>query len=370
MDSPYLLESLARALDVVDRLQLAGAESTSLLDLARQTSINKTTVLRILRTLEHRGWVVQPAPGRYRSAIRLSDNRTRRIGYSSRDNRLPFPRAVTASITRSAAAHGAEILSFDNRSSRTQTIRNAERMIREKADIAIVFQVESDTGPELSSLFNESGTPLISIDMTIAGATYFGADNYSAGITAGRAMAKALAESGHGRIEEIILVGNMRFGSLPAARLSGFMNSFETHYPRFSTIQITTLDSRGSFETGLRLLRARMRSTRRRRGIVVCVSDPAAMGAVQAIEEAGRAKDWLVWSFGGGLDIRLELRRPNSPLLGAVGFGPEEYGTQLWNLIAQLLEKKPAPPALFAKMKILTRANINTLYPHDHETPR
>ncbi len=364
MPSSYFLDSLSRAIEVVQHLQRTHSESISLIELARQTAINKTTVLRILRTLEHHGWVVQPAPGRYRAAIRFSDNRSRRIGYSSRDNRLPFPRAVTASVTRCAAAHGVEVLLFDNRGSRAQTVRNAERMLREKVDLAIIFQAESSTGPELSTLFHESGTPLISIDMAIAGASYFGADNYSAGLTAGRAMARTMAETGAARPEELVLVGNTRFGSLPAARLQGFLSAFQKYYPRFEAIQVTSLDSRGSLETSLRLLRARMAAARRR-GIAVCVSDPGAMGAVQAIEEAGRARDWLVWSFGGALDIRQELRRAATPLFGAIGFGPENYGDQLWTLATQLLEKRPAPPALFTKMKVLTRSNIDSLYPQD-----
>jgi biotin operon repressor len=98
MSSSYLLASVSRAIEVVNHLQQIHGESVSLLELARQTGIHKTTVLRVLRTLEHHGWVVQPAPGRYRAAIRFSGHRPHRIAYSSRDNRLAFPRAVTASV--------------------------------------------------------------------------------------------------------------------------------------------------------------------------------------------------------------------------------------------------------------------------------
>lgn len=369
MSSSYLLASVSRAIEVVNHLQQIHGESVSLLELARQTGIHKTTVLRVLRTLEHHGWVVQPAPGRYRAAIRFSGHRPHRIAYSSRDNRLAFPRAVTASVTRCASARGVELLAFDNRASRAQTLRNAERMVREKVDLAIVFQAESSTGPELATRFNEAGVPLISIDMAIAGAFYFGADNYQAGLTAGRAMARALLEPGGGPApEELILVDTPRFGSLPAARLQGFVSGFQKHYPQAGGIATATLDSRGSFEVGLRLLRARMRAARRR-GIAVCVSDPAALGAVQAIEETGRARDWRVWSFGGGADVRQELRRPGSPLFGAIGFAPESYGDQLWTLVAPLLANKPAAPALFARTKVLTRQNIDSVYPQDQLHP-
>lgn len=363
----YLLDSLTKGLEMIDLLAQLRGESVSLAELSRQTRINKTTVLRILRTLEHKGWASQTAPGQFRLAVQFVENRPKRIGFSSRDNRLSFPSAVTASIQRTAAEHGVGVLSLDNRSSNTQTIRNAERMILEKVDCAVVFQAESATGPELSSLFNESAIPLVSIDMAIAGASYFGADNYTAGLSAGRAMARALMETGRDRVDEIMLMGNPQFGSLPAARLNGFLKAFEKHYRRFAGIPVSALDSRGSFETGIRLLRKKMRATQRRNGIVVCVSDPLAMGAIQAIEEAGRAKGWLVWSFGGAPDIRMELRRAGTPLAGVVGFGPEQYGPQIWNMVARLMDGHPAEPAIFAKMKVLTPDNIDSLYPHDLE---
>jgi ribose transport system substrate-binding protein len=364
MAPSYVLTNLERAIDVFTRLQAIPGETTSLVELSRQTGVNKATVLRILRTLERHGWVTQPVPGRYSAALLFSTGleRLRRIGYASRDNRLPFPRAVTESITQTAASHHTELLTFDNRGSVSQTVRNAQRILREKVDVAVVFQAASDSGPELASLFHGSGIPLISIDMTIAGASYFGADNYAAGVLAGQAARRMLPAA---PIDEVILVGNTHFGSLPAARLSGFLQSFEKRSPRASQLQITRLDSRGSFETGLRLLRTKMRSSKLRRGIIVCVSDPAAMGAMQAIEESGRAHLWQIWSFGGAKDIRRELRRTDSPIAGAIGFGPEDYGNQLWKLVAPMVEKKATVPALFAKMKVLTRDNIESLYPQD-----
>jgi ribose transport system substrate-binding protein len=367
MNESYLLESVSRAIGVFGILQRQRVESLTLSELARLAEINKTTTLRILRTLEKHGWVAQPSPGRYRAMLRFLDNRSYRVGYSARDNRLPFPRAVTESIATSAAAHGVEMLSLDNRGSTVRTMQNAQRMIREKVDLALVFQADSSTGPELSSVFNEAGIPFVSIDMGVAGASYFGADNYSAGLNGGRTAARALTQAQAPPLEEMILVGNQRFGSLPAARLKGFQKGFEKRAGTVTEIAPVVLDSQGSFETGIRLVRARMRSTRRKRGLVVCVSDPIAMGATQAIEESGRAEGWMVWSFGGGLDIRDELRRPGSPMLGAIGFCPEQYGPQLWNLVTPLLERKPAPPALFARSRTLTRESIERLYPHDRE---
>ena len=61
-ETPYLLDSLTRGIDVIHLLAQLRDEPVSLAELSRQARINKTTVLRILRTLEHKGWAVQTAP--------------------------------------------------------------------------------------------------------------------------------------------------------------------------------------------------------------------------------------------------------------------------------------------------------------------
>lgn len=362
----YLLDSLQRAIRIIELLQANPVEAMPLSRLSRDAAVNKTTVLRILRTFEHCGWVVQQAPGQYRLAFQRLDARPRRVGYASRDERLAFPRAVTESIAQTASAHGVELLAMDNRGSRMHAVKNVERMIREKVEVAIIFQPDAAVGPEIASLFHESGTPVISLEMPMAGAAYFGADSYSAGITGGRAMARVLQKSGE-RVEELLFLSNPGFGTPSAARLNAFRKAFQEQDRRNATLTVTSVDGNGSFASGLRLVRLRMKATRKRRCLVVCQNDPAAMGAAQAIEESGRAGGWSVWSFGGALDVRMELRRKGSPMAGAIGLAPERYGDQIWNLVSAMLEKRPAPPALFARMRVLTRENIDELYPRDLE---
>lgn len=168
-------------------------------------------------------------------------------------------------------------------------------------------------------------------------------------------------------MEELLLLGTAGFGTPSAARLNAFRKAFQQADRRNASASVHEGEGNGSFASGLRLVRLRMKSSRKRRCLVVCQNDPTAMGAAQAIEESGRMGDWMVWSFGGALDVRMELRRKGSPMIGAMGLCPERYGDQIWNLVSAMLEKQPAPPALFARMRVLTRENIRELYPHDLE---
>jgi ribose transport system substrate-binding protein len=64
-------------------------------------------------------------------------------------------------------------------------------------------------------------------------------------------------------------------------------------------------------------------------------------------------------------DARAELRAAGSPLIASVGYFPERYGEGVIRLALELLERRPVPPALFVKHQIVTRDNVDHLYPND-----
>jgi len=56
-------------------------------------------------------------------------------------------------------------------------------------------------------------------------------------------------------------------------------------------------------------------------------------------------------------DARNELRRSGTRLIGSVAYFPERYGDELIPLALGILEKKPAPPAVFVKHQLITPKN-------------
>jgi ribose transport system substrate-binding protein len=65
------------------------------------------------------------------------------------------------------------------------------------------------------------------------------------------------------------------------------------------------------------------------------------------------------------LEARAELRRTGSRLIGSVAFFPEKYGEGLIPLALDILEKKPVPPAVYVKHKLITMQNVDNYYPND-----
>jgi ribose transport system substrate-binding protein len=52
-------------------------------------------------------------------------------------------------------------------------------------------------------------------------------------------------------------------------------------------------------------------------------------------------------------------------LIASVGYFPERYGEGVIHLALELLGRRPAPPAMFVKHQIVTRDNVDHLYPND-----
>ncbi len=54
----------------------------------------------------------------------------------------------------------------------------------------IEFQTDESVAPVIASKYLEAKIPMIAIDVPHPGATYFGANNYEAGLLAGRYLGK------------------------------------------------------------------------------------------------------------------------------------------------------------------------------------
>ena len=70
-------------------------------------------------------------------------------------------------------------------------------------------------------------------------------------------------------------------------------------------------------------------------------------------------------SQGASIEIRKELRRPGSGLIGSVAFYPESHGAKVLRLAVEILEGRATPPAVFVEHKLITPENVDQAYPND-----
>jgi ribose transport system substrate-binding protein len=362
---PYIVRSVVHAAQILGVFASAG-EMLRLRDVVQRTGFGKGLCFRLLHTLHHCGLLEKVDESRYRVVSELRRRRRYRIGYGAQGQDSSFAREVHTSLLQAAEREDVELIVVSNRYQPKVALRNAEQLIREHVDLVIEFQTDEAIAAAIASKYLEANVPLIAIDIPHPGATYFGANNYQAGLLAGRYLGQWARSRWNGQVEEVVLVELARAGTLVHARMGGVRAGLkETLHEAVDACPVVTLDGDGQFKTALEKVRRRLRESKARYVLVAAANDPSALGAARAYQEAGRAGTCAIVGQNAEPDARAELREPRSPLIASVGFFPERYGDGLIKLALDILAHRQTPPALFIRHQLITTENVDHFYPND-----
>jgi ribose transport system substrate-binding protein len=306
----------------------------------------------------------------YRVILFLKGHTHFRIGYAGKNEQSAFARQISESLRRACDENGIDLIQLDNRSSAAAALRNAERLIRERVDVAIEFQMFERIAWEIGSKFLEAGIPLIAVEIPHPGAVYFGGNNFEAGRLCGRTVAERARQDWSGAVDSVLLLEWPVAGPLPHSSLTGFVKGVGEVLPRLDDQRFIHLDGKGDFGNSLDVVRKHLRRSRVKRFLVGAINDQSAFGALRAFEESGRATDCLVGGHNADQAARLELRRPGTRLVATVGFFPEKYGDGLVRLATDIFQKRHVAPSVFVKHSLITARNVDTLYPNDVLIPK
>jgi ribose transport system substrate-binding protein len=289
-----------------------------------------------------------------------------RIGYTALGHHSSFQRAVQDSLVWAAKSEDIELIVLDNRRNSKTALRNVDHLVREKVDLAIEFQIDEAIASAISARYLDAGIPFIAVHVPHPGGTYFGANNYQAGLLAGQYLARWAKTHWSGQADEILLLDAARAGSLVHGRIAGLVAGLkEALGATFERCQATTLDGDGQFALALDRVRRHLRRSEKRRVLVGAVNDSSALAAASAFNEAGRSASCAIIGQNAEPDARVELRRPRTPLIGSVAYFPERYGEELIALALDILARRPTPPAKFIRHQVITAANLDRYYPND-----
>ena len=220
----------------------------------------------------------------------------------------------------------------------------------------------------VAAKFLEANTPVIAIEVPHPGATYFGANNYKAGLIAGRALGRWTREHWKYKLDQVLLLELPIAGSLVELRITGFADGLRSELPEVGNLPAVHLNGRGDFEQVLETMRQFLRRARAKRTLIGTVNDVCALAALRAFEEVGATDKIAIASQNCLPEVRAELRRPNTPLIGTVAYFPELYGEEIIPLALGILAKKTLAPAVFVKHQLVTPRNVDLIYPLDERT--
>ncbi|HWD00205.1 MAG TPA: substrate-binding domain-containing protein [Candidatus Sulfopaludibacter sp.] len=360
----YMVKSLVHASRILEAFQTAG-DVLRLRDVVTRTGFNKGMCFRLLYTLHQCGFLDKVGENHYRLASEVRRRRLYRIGYAAQGQDTSFDREVRLSLSRAAEREHIELITVDNRYQPKIALRSADYLIREQVDLVIEFQTDELIAPAIASKYMEANIPFIAIDIPHPGATYFGANNYQAGLLAGQYLGRWSKKHWGAEVDEIVLVELQRAGSLPKARMRGVLTGISEMLRLSERCRTVSIDGDGQFQQSLERVRKLLRETKSKRILVGAANDSSALGAMRAFQEAGRANECVVVGQNGEPEARAELRTPHTRLIGSVAYFPEKYGDGLLRLALDILARRVVPPAVFTNHQLITPENVDHFYPND-----
>ncbi len=285
-----------------------------------------------------------------------------RIGFANQDERLPFASAVRTGMIDAADANGIELLLADNRSDGATAIANAEAFIKAQIDLAVIFNTDARANNMIVEALRQVNVPVIAIDIPIPGATFFGFDNYRAGLMTGRLLGQYVRRQWHGVFDVVFSLELPISGPVPAARMQGQIDGLREQLS-VPEGRIVRLDSRNTSVDSCAATRTALKKIRRSDKVIVLgINDEAVLGALSAFAEEGTLNRCVTAGLGADVDALRELRRPGSRMIGAVASFPERYGERVIDLACAILQRRAAPPARYTNHSyVLSEETMRTL---------
>jgi ribose transport system substrate-binding protein len=367
---PYLIKSVLHSVMLISAFESPG-EILSQHELAKRTGLSRGIVHRVLYTLEKGRMLEKPGPNKYRLLLVQPRRIKWKIGYGLPGIDSTFVREVTQSLRVAGDRCGEiELFILDHRYMPQVTLRNAEEFIRNEVNLVIEYQLDEHVAALIANRYHEEKIPIIAVNNPHPGATYFGVNNYEAGLTGGRYLGRWAKANWNGQIDEVVMVELGRAGSIPKSRLTGMVRGIrEVLGSHVESVPVVYLDGDGQFEPSWAATRKHLRRSQAKRVLIGTMNDGSALGVLRAYEEAGRLESCAVMAQNGSLVGRCELRRPNTRLIGLVAYFPEAYGDGLVRLALGILNRRFVPPAIFTRHVLLTPVSVDHIYPNDSLIP-
>lgn len=224
-----------------------------------------------------------------------SSTKKKVIGVCIADFSDQFQVYVMNSMKKEAAKHSdVEVIYQDAKYDGQKQISEVENLITQKVDAIVLFQVDDNSAKTAAKAINEAKIPLIAVNRPLPdpslALSYVGSDSVQSGEIEATQLAKEL--NGKGNI--VILNGTM--GSAPQIdRRKGYDNILKKN-PDIKIIAENSAD--WARDKGMKIMEDWLQSGKQI-DAVLAENDEMALGAIKAIQDAGKADKIKVCGIDG-----------------------------------------------------------------------
>jgi ribose transport system substrate-binding protein len=234
---------------------------------------------------------------RAQDAVTFEQKEPFKIGYSVYDMQQPYWQEYARGVQEAAEAAGAEFVLSDQKSSQETQVSGSLDLINQGISALVVSPVQPAALPATVDAAHEAKIPVLIGDVGAEGDydAFVLSDNYEGGVLAAQYMVEQLADiEGQKEVLSILLHPGSAVGEVRAA---GFRDEMAKHED--FTI-VAELDGNDTVEGGFEVTRDTLAANPNLVGIYA-TNDPEAIGANQALKQAGKSgvSDVLVVGFNG-----------------------------------------------------------------------
>ena len=289
-----------------------------------------------------------------------------KIGFANLTEDIVFAQLVEQGMKEAAKTSGkVDLVIADNKLDGATALANANNFLTQSVDGVVEFQTDEKFGNVIMDKFRAKNIPVIAIDIPMPGATFFGADNYKAGLLAGEAAAKYANDNWGGQVDAVMLLELPQSGPVPAARMQGMLEGLQNNLKTpVADKMVFHLDSKNTQDESFKVVGDTLPKIPNAKHIVgMSINDGSGLGVIAAIEAAGRKGQDIVVGQGADPSGQAEMMKPGSIYLGATGYFPEKYGYKIIPAILDALNCKPLPPSIYVDHVFISKDNLCSLYP-------
>ena len=277
------------------------------------------------------------------------------IGVSVLTATNPFFNELSGAIVEAAEEHGYDATVVSSEFDVSRQRNQVSDFIVQGVDAIVLTPANSRSITTAIAEANAAGIPVFTADIAVMDSTvsivsHIATDNRQAGRMAAEALLEALGGQGkigildYPEVESVIL------------RTQGFLERLEEHRRETGTTLevVSRLPSGGMKDVGYRAAQDMLQAHADLAGIFA-INDPSALGAVAALEEAGRADDVVVVSVDGQPEGRQAIKEGR--IYADAIQHPDRIGRQTVEAILRYMAGEPVEPEILIPTDLYYRSD-------------
>ena len=262
----------------------------------------------------------------------------------------PFYEVINNELKKEIEKKGDELIVRNPELDIDKQNEQIEEFVAKKVDGIFVNPIDSSKLTSLQSA-RKAGIPIIAIDASVDNTDLIDclieSDNYDAGVLCAQNMMQRMQSA------NIVLLKHSTVESA-LSRIQGFVDTIKD-YPQYKIIDFAECE--GQLERSMPAMQAILKE-HNNINVVMALNDPAALGALAAIESLNRT-NILVYGVDGTPDLKSLIKQ--SPLIaGTAAQSPIKFGMLAAKNMYKILERKDVPKTIEVPVTLITKDNIDS----------